>query len=612
MTNVAHLLRGLLLPAFVASAMAAASALPAAAAARSADSQPGAGSGQWWLATLHVPAAPLPLAAGRGVTVAVLSTGVAAAHPDLAGSVTAGPDLSQTGRKQGGPEWGNEGTAVASLIAGHGHGPGGAGGITGVAPGASILSVQVTLEYDDTLNSDAAVTRRLTAAIAAGIRYAVSHGAGVIALPLDPGTFGSSAGGDPAAAGGSAAERAAVSYALTHNVVLVAPAGDNGAGTDAVNYPAAYPGVIAVGATARNGKLTVFTSHRSYVALTAPGAGDMPDVPASGGRSADSAAGLTVAAPGGGYQSLASTDMSAALTAGVAALIRARYPQLTAAAVSQAVEHGTTAPSGPGPDAAGRGHGELNAAQALTMAAGLTATRPSPTPSTSPSMSPIAAPPVTRAAHKATSSRPDPGHVLRSLVTWLAVVAGGLIACLAGVIALTRHRRRGHRSRSGSHAGLAAARRPGQPGARARHARKRGDTAAAHMLPVASPWSGTQGRRPRLAEEPPWPPALPPGSAAPVAPPPARFQRPVKSLPSARARPPAKARPPARALPPAQPDARPADTPLAPWEQSPADFAIAPPQPDIGSWPVSSTGPMYVWNPAATTGPLRAVEDDEG
>ena len=213
----------------------------------------------------------------------MLSTGVDASHPDLAGTVTTGPDLSKTGRKQGGRYWGEEGTAVASLIAGHGHGTGGADGITGVAPGARILSVQVTLEYDDPLNSDAAVTRRLPAAIAAGIRYAVSHGATVIALPLDPGTLGSAAGGDPAAAGGSAAERAAVSYALAHDVLLVAPAGDNGAGTDAVNYPAAYPGVIAVGATAQNGQLAVFTSDHSYVALTAPGAGDTPDVPVSGG-----------------------------------------------------------------------------------------------------------------------------------------------------------------------------------------------------------------------------------------------------------------------------------------------------------------------------------------
>ena len=49
-TNVAHLLRGLLLPVLVASATTAAAALPAAAAVRSADSQQVARSGQWWLA----------------------------------------------------------------------------------------------------------------------------------------------------------------------------------------------------------------------------------------------------------------------------------------------------------------------------------------------------------------------------------------------------------------------------------------------------------------------------------------------------------------------------------------------------------------------------------
>src|SRR6202000_1195042 len=104
--------------------------------------------------------------------------------------VTGAPNLSGPGREKGSPYWGAEGTAVASLIAGHGHGHGRTAGITGVAPGARILSVPVPLEYDAPLTVDAAVTQRLPAAIAAGIRYAVNHGASVIALPLDPGALG--------------------------------------------------------------------------------------------------------------------------------------------------------------------------------------------------------------------------------------------------------------------------------------------------------------------------------------------------------------------------------------------------------------------------------------
>jgi hypothetical protein len=294
--------------------------------------------------------------------------------------------------------------------------------------------------------------------------------------------------------------------------------------------------------------------------------------------------------------------MSAALTAGVAALIRASYPRLTAAAVTQAVERGATAAPGTGQSPAGWGHGELSATAALTAAAELAAAQPSPTPTVSAVAVPLAVPlAVTSAAPTATSSKPDPGHLLRSLVTGLAIVAGVLIACLIGVTALTRSRRRG---RAGTHAGLARTSRQGHRGGHARHARPRGAAAAAPVPPATGAWSPAQTRRPRLAEEPPWPPALPPGNEAPVARPPARALPPPRTVPSARVL------PPARTLPAAPPEAKPADTPLAPWEQSPADFAKAPPQPDDGSWPVSSTGPMYVWNPSAT-GPLQAVEEDD-
>jgi subtilisin family serine protease len=591
-THVARPLRGLP-PVVAALAAVIATALPAAATDLAASAPPASRPPQWWLADLHVPAALRAApAAGKGVTVAVLSTGVDLSHPDLSGSVTAGPDFAVTGRKQGSPYWGQEGTAVAGLIAGHGHGHGRAVGITGVAPAARILSVQVTLEYNDPLTTDATVTRRLPAAIAAGIRYAVSHGASIIALPLDPGTLGPAAAGHSAAAGGSTAERAAVRYALAHNVLLVAPAGDNGAGGDSVSYPAAYPGVVAVGATARDGRLAPFTNTRSYVALTAPGSGQPP---ATSGTAGSPAAGLTVAAPGGGYQSLASTDMSAALAAGVAALIRSRYPRLDAAAVTRALESGVTAPRAGGTAGGpGWGHGQLNAAAAVAAAAAIFAKLPAPAPS--PSATPSAAP--TRTAPVATISavpRPaDPGRLLRSLVVGLAVGAGALIACLIGAIIVTRVRRRRRFIRSTS---PAAAARAGQ----ARHARVppglpagvSPGSGAVSRYPVV--WSGMEAdgrhyRRQRGTETPPWPPAPPPDGDVPLPVPlPAPQVRPA--LPSARA-------------------ALPAAGPLPPWEESPAEFAVAPPEDRALPRTGANTGPMYVWNPGETTGQFPAIGQD--
>ncbi|HEY1666919.1 MAG TPA: S8 family serine peptidase [Trebonia sp.] len=606
MTNVARLLRGLL-PVLAASAAATAAALPAAAAPLTAapltvGPQAVTRAGEWWVAALNVPAALRAApAAGKGVTVAVLSTGVDARHQDLTGTVTEGPDFSKTGRAPGDPYWGAEGTAVASLIAGHGHGAGGTEGITGVAPGAKILSLQVTLEYDDPLNADAAVTRNLPAAIAAGIRYAVGHGATVIALPLDPAALSAAPAGDPAA-GGSAAERAAVSFALAHNVILVAPGGDNGAATDSVNYPAGYPGVIAVGATSRTGQLAPFTNTR--VALTAPGSGTTPDQTLPGGMTADPAAGLMAAGPDGGYEPLASSDMSAALTAGVAALIRSRYPWLTVAQVTQAIEHGLTPPPGGGahPAAAGWGHGALNAGAALTSAAAIAAAHPAPAPATAQASTPAVAPARTGAAHQAAAHQSDPGGLLRSLVVDLAVAAGVLIACLVAAIALTRLRRRARAARS---AESAPAGRAARIVGRARHARGQ-QAAATAPVPArvviwpstpALPAAGASGssqvsaplgkhggayRRQRPAGNPPWQPATPPRSPG--------------ELPS---------------MLPAQPALEPAGQPLAPWEQSPAEFATAPAVDDVAPWPLSNTGPMYVWNPSAT-GPIVAIGNDEG
>ncbi len=301
---------------------------------------------EWWLSGLGVRQA-WTTTRGSGVTVAVLSDGVDASQADLTGSVTAGPNMV-SGAPSSGQFFGQLGTGLASLIAGHGHGGGNASGIIGVAPQAKILSVPVTLPSTDPLLAQTSVAAALPDDIAAGIRYAVAHGASVIDLPIDPGQPNASgSGGAAAAAGGSSAERAAVSYALSHNVVLVAPAGDDGSGSDAPNFPAAYPGVIAVGAFDSAFIKAPWTSHQSYVTITAAGAG------------------VVAAANDGGYQTLNSTSAASAIVAGIAALIRSRYPSLTVAQVRQALTSGTQFHG----STAGSGSGTANAQRALAAAA---------------------------------------------------------------------------------------------------------------------------------------------------------------------------------------------------------------------------------------------------
>jgi subtilisin family serine protease len=662
-SSLARLLRGPL-PALMALAAVTVSALPANARATAdtatttdagtaaAQGRTVTRGGEWWLTALNVPGAwrEAPTA-GRGVTVAVLSTGVDARHPDLSGSVTEGPDLSQTGRAAGSPYWGAEGTAVASLIAGHGHGHGGEEGITGVAPGARILSVQVTLEYNDPLNSDAAITRRLPDAIAKGIMYAVSHGATVIALPLDPGTLGSVTKGDPAAAGGSAAERAAVDFALDHGVLLVAPAGDNGAATNVDSYPAGYGRVIAVGATARNGQLSPFTSLHSYVQLTAPGSGVIPVTPVRGGAVANPALGLTVAAPGGGYESLASTDMASALTAGVAALIRARYPQLTVAEVTQALDSGARLPAAKGKAASGkttttgkkasgkpaqaeqkgRGFGELDAAVALTAAASIAAAHAAPAATSSAPAQPGGPAPSPVALE--TMGRSDPGRVIKTFVVVLLAGAAALSALLAAVLALTRFRRRTRSTGSPKHAPTPHT---------ATHARgsrvqqHRPTLPAGRALPraISAPKATIPGSvelaTPRWpdAAATPWPPAAPSDSGAAltgtiwatagsgVTAAKEIFRKSggsqhrhglTEKPPWPPAAPPESPGPATVMTPP---PARPASEPRPPWERYPDAYTTSPLPLNAPPVPVSNTGPMYIWNPG-TTGPLPALENFE-
>lgn len=294
---------------------------------------------QWHLQQLHLPEA-WRISKGQGVLVAVLDTGVDDRHPDLRGAVVNGPDLTGSTRPR--QRWGHHGTAMASLIAGRGHD--GRHGVLGVAPAARVLSIRVTLENDDPLRGKQSAAGR--DALAKGIRYAVDHGADIISMSL---------GGGSGSWEGSAAEEEAVQYALERGAVLVASSGNDGDSTNRKNFPAAYPGVIAVGAVDRQLKVARFSNRQDYLSVVAPGteivSADGPD----------------------SYVIGDGTSSAAAMVAGIAALILAEHPGLSPLQVRRAIERGT---KGKGGHSRAYGHGVVNAALALKEAARLA--EPSP------------------------------------------------------------------------------------------------------------------------------------------------------------------------------------------------------------------------------------------
>jgi hypothetical protein len=345
-------------------AWAATGSVPALAASAGPADQ--VRSQEWWLSALQVPAA-WQTTKGAGVTIALLDTGVDPADPDLAGSViSVAPDFTNSGEKLGGPFFAIHGTAMASLIVGHGHGPGDSDGVIGVAPEAKLLSVRVVPDAGDPLLSDSAFTANLPAAIAAGIKFAVENGAQVIDLPLDPGQSVSALTATPAptvpappatpsaaavaaqaAGGGSAAEQAAIQFALSKGVILVAPAGDNNGTNDDPNFPAAYPGVISVGAFDSGFIKAPYSNRQSYVTLTAAGSG------------------MIAAIPGDGYTTVSSTSAASAIVTGIAALIKSQYPELNPTEVTEALIRGTAIHH---PGSPGSGAGTADAAKALAAA----------------------------------------------------------------------------------------------------------------------------------------------------------------------------------------------------------------------------------------------------
>jgi serine protease len=198
-------------------------------------------------------------AGGKGVVVAVLDTGVAyrdwgrfRISPDFRGSRFVAPyDFVRHNRYP--LDRSGHGTFVAGVI---GERTNNGVGLTGLAYGTSIMPVRVLNESGEGAEST----------IAAGIRYAVRHGAEVINLSLEfPLDRVRSASQIPLIV-------RAVQFASRHRVVVVASAGNDDA--PQIAYPARIPGVISVGATTKDGCAASYSNSGPELDLVAPGGGD--------------------------------------------------------------------------------------------------------------------------------------------------------------------------------------------------------------------------------------------------------------------------------------------------------------------------------------------------
>jgi membrane-anchored mycosin MYCP len=398
-------------------------ALAPASSARAAPTRPGEPDLQplpdeWWFPAWDIQTRVWPLTQGAGVTVALLDSGVQASLPDLRGVIVPGGDTTgagTTGMTDDNYALDGHGTAMAALIAGQGV----QGGPVGIAPAVKILPVRIGELTPAKMGGAGAAT-------AAGIRFAVDHGAKVINM---------SVGGEtPFGPACDQAMQDGVAYGLEHNVVVVASAGNSARFMNPVMAPASCAGVLAVGAV--NPDLTLWpdSEQQSYVAVAAPG-NQVGFLGMDGKYFPD------------GY----GTSSAAAFVSGEAALVRSRYPSMPWYQVVQRIIN-TALPEGSPVPNDKFGYGIVRIAGAVNASKyHVPATAPNPvydafkTWLASPEGSQFTSP-ARKSPHPARSSPAAAAHSSSGTTAGLAAVLVAVVVMAAGGTALSvaaaRRRRR--------------------------------------------------------------------------------------------------------------------------------------------------------------------------
>jgi subtilisin family serine protease len=292
---------------------------------------------------------------GRGIIIADINSRVDIGHPALAGHLGAGYDFVASSPSQSNTALNDDQStagfldddqstagfldddqSTAGFLDGNGvhllsplftggggassHGTFCAGLLVTVAPDATLMPLRA---FDDNGNSDLFM-------LAKAIRYARKNGAQVVNM-----SFGTLTD--------TKVLRDAIDYARAGNVVLVASAGNNN--TSSPQYPAAYPGVLAVAATDLLDRKASFSNYGGFVFVDAPGSH------------------IISATPGGGYGIASGTSFSAPMVAGMAALIRSMDYRDTSAVIGQSVVQIDSM----NPQYSGRlGHGRIDLLRAVT------------------------------------------------------------------------------------------------------------------------------------------------------------------------------------------------------------------------------------------------------
>jgi subtilisin family serine protease len=283
------------------------------------------------------------------VRIAVVDSGIDGGHPEFQGRIAAAksfvsskPDNDRLGH----------GTLVAGEIA----------AATNNNEGVAGVGLSVELLVAKVVGADGSISIE---AEAEAIRWAVDQGARVINLSLG----GPRSPTDPAVDTYSPLEQAAIEYAVSRDVVIVAATGN--CTTDCpynyASYPAALPHVIGVSAIAVDGSTPDF-SHRDPVFndLAAPGVSIASTFPRDLTDPSCGRVGYSLCATNAELQRGAGTSFAAPLVAAAATLALAQDPTLRASQVSELIERGAVDIGPPGRDALSGG-GRLDVANLMTL-----------------------------------------------------------------------------------------------------------------------------------------------------------------------------------------------------------------------------------------------------